>query len=183
MAIRLRRKTLVLILVIIVVVLGAGAAAYFFWPQITHQTKSAETTAPATEAPSQSSVVAVADSADKAIAENNPDQAKQIYADAANSATSDEDKGMIKLSEAKSFFGNGSLPPALDAGLQAETFLQKSDSLIDAVSTVGGIYEAMGDKPNAIAYYNKTIALIDSTKNTNYDRQFYVDSIAGLQKS
>jgi tetratricopeptide (TPR) repeat protein len=180
MAIRLRRKTIIIIIVILVVILGGAVSAYFLWPRPTQQNTTTQATP--VDTADQTGVVTVASSADAAIANNNPDQAKQIYNDAANSATTDADKGYIKLSEAKSFFGNGNLPPALDAGLQAETFLKDNGSLIDAVSTVGGIYDAMGDKANAIIYYNKTISLIDSTKNTNYDRQYYVDTVAGLKK-
>ncbi|HEY8992663.1 MAG TPA: hypothetical protein VIM37_02325 [Candidatus Microsaccharimonas sp.] len=179
MAIRLRRKTVVLVIVILVVILGGAAGVYFLWPR-SSQPNTSQTTA--VNEPDPTGAVTAAASADAAIANNNPDQAKKIYDDATNSATSDENKGLIKLSEAKSFFGNADFPPALDAGLQAETFLKDSTSLIDAVSTIGGIYEAMGDKANAILYYNKTISIIDSTKNTNYDRQYYLDSVARLKK-
>jgi hypothetical protein len=180
MAIRLRRKTGIIIIVILVVILGGVAAAYFLWPRNGSQNNTAQST-PAQEV-DQTGAVTAATSADAAIASNNADQAKQIYNDATNSATGNENKGLIKLAEAKSFFGNANYPPALDAGLQAETFLKDSTSLIDAVSTIGGIYEAMSDKPNAIIYYNKTIALINSTGNTDYDRQFYVDLVTGLKK-
>lgn len=181
MAISRRKK--IILTIILLAVLGGGVLIYLFWPQTSEQNKTAQTTTADKENPRQTAITTVVNTADAAIANKKPDQAKQAYNDAVKNASSDEDKGLIKLSETKSFFGNGDLPSALSAGLQSEMYLKDSASLIDVVSTIGGIYESMGDKANAILYYKKTIALINSTKNTYYDQKYYNDKVVGLQKA
>ncbi len=109
----------------------------------------------------------------------NVDGAKAAY-DSAISKTNDNIlKANLLTNKATVFYNEKNYDQALSIALEAEV-LSPNES---TAQFIANIYLLKDDKVNAIAYYKKTIELIDKTKESESNKEAYyqgiIDSLGG----
>jgi predicted negative regulator of RcsB-dependent stress response len=150
-----RKKWLIVCVIIIVLLGGGGATAWYFLYGQKPKTSTTNTTKTVNQA------VATAVSDAQTLANNgNTTAAAAKYDVAIKSSTDNTQKSIIMSSKATLYFNTGDYNGALVAAKEAEAV----DKTKNVESFIGQIYEKMGDKQNAIKYYQNAIALVDKSQ-------------------
>jgi len=104
--------------------------------------------------------------------------AELIYDNAIRAAGTDSDlKYRLLMNKATLYFNNGDYQKALVTARQAEVVIKNSN----VEQFLAQIYEAMGDKQNAIKYYDLAISLLDkSSPMADSDKNYYQSKISEL---
>jgi tetratricopeptide (TPR) repeat protein len=151
--------------------LGAVLVASYFW--YVHYSPN-----PIAKSNSQSTKINQAVARAEQLANNGKmDEAVKSYDTAASQTSDSYQKSFLILSKATLFFDDKKYADALTIAKQAEGVNENSS----VTYMIAQIYEAMGNKSDAILYYKKTIPLVDQSKPlAKNDIQLYQSRIKSL---
>lgn len=147
-----------IIVAIFVVLFLAGAVAS--WLYVSNQKTAQKQEAALLQAKRSQEVNQTAGAAEKLINNGKPEEAKAVYDTAIKQTTDPYQKSILLLSKANLSLNDEKYDDALAIAKEAEAINQNSV----VTQYIAQVYEAMGDAPNAIKYYQKTIPLVDKSK-------------------
>jgi tetratricopeptide (TPR) repeat protein len=153
-----KKWQMILVVVIIIVIIAAGTVWWFvFGKNINKNINKNNTTS--SEVSSDQKVQLNIDKANNLYQQGKTDEAVSLYKQAVSETSSKEQKNFVYLSLATSYFNSGDYNNALSNALVSEKYQRDSNT----EQFIASIYEKMGDKQNAIKYYQNAITLINST--------------------
>ncbi len=135
---------------------GVGAA----WFYVTIQKPAQEQEAVLLQTKRSQEVNKTTDEAEKLAFNGKGDEAKAVYDNAIKQTADSYQKSILLLNKANLLLNDSKYDDALVIAKQAEAINQNSA----VTQYIAQIYEAKGDAPKAIEYYQKTIPLVDKSK-------------------
>lgn len=143
---------------IFVVLFIAGGIAS--WLYVSNQKTVQEQEAALSQAKRSREVNQTANEAEKLTNNGKTEEAKAVYDTAVKQTTDPYQKSILLLSKANLSLNAEKYDDALVVAQEAEAINENST----VTQYIAQVYEALGDAPNAIKYYQKTIPLVDKSK-------------------
>lgn len=135
-------------------------SAVIAWSYVSNQRATKEQEATLLQAERSREVNQTTNEAETLTNNGKAEEAKAVYDTAVKQTTDPYQKSILLLSKANLSLNEERYDDALAVAKEAEAINQNS-----AVSQyIAQVYEVMGDAPNAIKYYQKTIPLVDKSK-------------------
>ncbi|HUC96539.1 MAG TPA: hypothetical protein VMR16_02630 [Candidatus Saccharimonadales bacterium] len=171
-----QRKKWFVIFTVVVLILVAGAVGG--WVYVSYQ-KSQAADKLAAQQSERNTVISQTGGQAQTIVNNGgkASQAGAVYEKAINSTTDSTLKYNLLMDEATMYFNANDFSQALTIALQAESV----DKDANVEQFIAQIYESMGDKTNAIKYYQSAILLVDTSQPMgSSDVQYYQSKVESL---
>lgn len=170
-----KKKIVLIIITIVLCVIGIAEAWYIIQQQKQTQQQGQEETQKTTVDDTQS----ILDKANTLEQSGDTAAAQKVYDDAIANSGNAAQKSYFTLSKATPLMNEGKFDEAIAIGKEAE----KIDANVSVMRFLANVYDAAGDKQNAIIYYQKAIDMTDdSDPMGESNKQHYQQAIERLNQ-